>query len=295
MTAWRPAPVALSVSNRYVAVELCEATRGGVGDDVRAHPGACATCSPGCGTPGQITARSPAGVARFHGHRGPEGGHRIPLYAYLSTHPDIFPAAQKEIHYFDMHYSEGEHWYRAMFPTRRRIAAAARDDGRRIVTGEAAPTTCSIHWPRNGRRARCPTPDSSCCCVIRSNAPGPTTDTRCAGREQLSFADALAAEPQRLAGAEAALRAGLANAATLAHRTLSYLARGRYAQQLSRWLEHYPRESLLVVQAEDLFAEPVREFSRVVGHLGVAPMAEPRFDVYNAGRPTRSIRRSGHS
>ncbi len=209
------------------------------------------------------------------------------LYAYLSTHPDIFPAAQKEIHYFDMHYSEGEHWYRAMFPTRRRIAAAARDDGRRIVTGEASPYY--LFHPLAAQRAARTLPDARLVVLLRDPVERAWSHYRHevrAGREQLSFADALAAEPQRLAGAEAALRAGLANAATLAHRTSSYIARGRYAQQLSRWLEHFPREQLLVVQAEDLFEEPVREFGRVVEHLGVAQMAEPRFDVYNAGRPT---------
>ncbi len=208
------------------------------------------------------------------------------LYAYLSTHPDIIPAAQKEIHYFDLHYGEGERWYRAMFPTRRHVARA-RNGGRRIVTGEASPYY--LFHPLAAQRAVRTLPDARLVVLLRNPVDRAWSHYRHevrAGREQLSFADALAAEPDRLAGAEAALRAGLANAATLAHRTSSYIARGRYAQQLRRWLDHYPRESLLVLQAEELFEQPVREFGHVVEHLGVAHMSEPRFDVFNAGRPT---------
>jgi hypothetical protein len=209
------------------------------------------------------------------------------LYAYLSTHPDILPAAHKEIHYFDVHYAEGERWYRAMFPTRRRIDAAGQPDGRRVVTGEASPYY--LFHPLAARRAADTVPDARLVVLLRDPIERAWSHYRHevrAGRERLSFVDALAAEPTRLSGAEAALRAGLANAATVAHRTSSYIARGRYAQQLRRWLEHYPRESLLVVQAEDLFDAPVREFGRVVEHLGVAQMREPRFDVFNAGRRT---------
>jgi hypothetical protein len=174
-----------------------------------------------------------------------------------------------------------------MFPTRRRMAAAAREDGRRIVTGEASPYY--LFHPLAAARAARILPDARLVVLLRDPVERAWSHYRHevrAGREPLGFADALAAEPVRLAGAEAALRAGLTNAATLAHRTSSYIARGRYAHQLRRWLEHYPREQLLVVQAEALFEEPVREFGRVVEHLGVAQMAEPRFDVFNAGRPT---------
>jgi hypothetical protein len=209
------------------------------------------------------------------------------LYAYLSTHPDILPAAHKEIHYFDLNYGEGERWYRAMFPTRRRIATVGRDGSRRVVTGEASPYY--LFHPLAAARAAQTLPDARLIVLLRDPVQRAWSHYRHevrAGRERLGFADALAAEPARLAGAEAALRAGLANAATVAHRTSSYIARGRYAQQLRRWLEHYPRESLLVVQAEDLFEAPVREFGRVVAHLGVVGMAQPRFEVFNAGRVT---------
>src|SRR5262249_37662763 len=51
----------------------------------------------------------------------------------------------------------------------------------------------------------------------------------------------------------------------------SYLSRGRYAEQLERWLGLFPSEQLLVLGAEDLAAEPARAYSRVLDFLGRSP------------------------
>ena len=208
------------------------------------------------------------------------------LYGYLSTHPGIVPAARKEIHYFDLHYAAGERWYRAMFPTHHRLAAP-NGTGHRLITGEASPYY--LFHPLAAQRAGALVPDARLVVLLRDPVERAWSHYRHevrAGRESLDFAAALAAEPMRLAGADAALRAGVSNAATLAHRTCSYVARGRYAEQLREWLGHYPRESLLVVQAEQLFAAPWREYARVVAHLSAAPMAAPHFKVLNAGAST---------
>ena len=49
----------------------------------------------------------------------------------------------------------------------------------------------------------------------------------------------------------------------------SYLARGRYAEQLERWLMLFPREQLLVLKAEQLFAEPQQVLDQVHDFLGL--------------------------
>jgi len=36
----------------------------------------------------------------------------------------------------------------------------------------------------------------------------------------------------------------------------SYLSRSRYAEQVERWLSQFPREQMLFLKAEDLFAMP---------------------------------------
>ncbi len=49
------------------------------------------------------------------------------------------------------------------------------------------------------------------------------------------------------------------------------MARGRYAEQLTRWYEHVPRERLLVVRTEQLNDR----FGDILDFLGLAPMPAP--------------------
>jgi hypothetical protein len=51
----------------------------------------------------------------------------------------------------------------------------------------------------------------------------------------------------------------------------TYKARGRYAEQLERWLAVFPQEQLLVLPTDDLGAEPERTHMRVLEFLGAAP------------------------
>ena len=71
------------------------------------------------------------------------------------------------------------------------------------------------------------------------------------GREPLSFEQAVAAEDERMDGE---LDRILADPAYFSHAwwNYTYLARGRYAEQLERWLEVFPEEQLLVIPTEDL-------------------------------------------
>ena len=49
----------------------------------------------------------------------------------------------------------------------------------------------------------------------------------------------------------------------------SYLARGRYAEQLERWLEVFPEEQLLVIPTEDLTQRPRETFARSSSTCGL--------------------------
>ena len=49
----------------------------------------------------------------------------------------------------------------------------------------------------------------------------------------------------------------------------TYLARGRYAEQLERWFAAFPREQLLVLFTEELSADTAATYRRVLDFLGV--------------------------
>jgi hypothetical protein len=90
------------------------------------------------------------------------------------------------------------------------------------------------------------------------------------GHETLGFEQALDAEEARLRTAPD--RGGPASQ-TLSYELKhhGYLARGRYAEQLQAWLEHVPRDRLLVLQAERLYRRPAETMDQVHEFLGLPP------------------------
>jgi hypothetical protein len=80
------------------------------------------------------------------------------------------------------------------------------------------------------------------------------------GLETLSFEDALDAEPARLA-------AGCPDG--LSVNPFAYATRGRYTDYLSRWVQAFPREQILLVLSETLF-EGDQSVRGLLDRLGVA-------------------------
>jgi hypothetical protein len=206
------------------------------------------------------------------------------LYAYLVAHPDICAAGRKEVHYFDLNHERGPGWYRSMFPLRAAARARALRTGRPQLTGEASPYY--LFHPLAPERAAALVPDAKLVVLLRDPVERAWSHYRHevrAGREPLSFADALDAEPERLAGTVEAIRAGAPPSVWENHRRYSYVARGRYAEQLRAWLAVFEREQLLVLRAEDLFAAPEQQWRRTLDFLGVRAEAAIDFAVHNSG------------
>jgi hypothetical protein len=204
------------------------------------------------------------------------------LYNYLSRHPSVLPAARKEVHYFDVNYSRGEEWYRAMFPRQRAMLARA---GRpRLLTGEASPYY--LFHPLAPERAARLVPQARLIVLLRDPVERAWSHYRhevTAGRESLSFTAALDAEEQRLSGAAAAIRDDIGGELAANHRYFSYVARGRYAEQIRTWLTHFPRESFVFLDSAVLFANPRETWQLTASFLGIDPEPAPSFTVHNAG------------
>jgi hypothetical protein len=185
------------------------------------------------------------------------------LYAYLRQHPGITGPSWKEVSYFDRHYERGEAWYRGNFPN------LARTRGK--VVGEASPSY--VFHPLGPERVRALVPEARLVVLVRNpvdRALSHHNHEVALGREPLPFEEALDAEEERLRGEEERL---IADPAYFSREWWShtYKARGRYAEQLERWLAVFPREQLLIVPSEDLGAEPVETYARVVAFLGAPP------------------------
>ncbi len=169
--------------------------------------------------------------------------------------------AQKELHYFDRLLDRGEEWYRRQF-------AAA--DGR-PAAGEATPDY--MYFSEVPALMARTVPEARLIAILRNpvdRAYSHYWHERARGREKLECADAVAAEPDRLASGPEG------------RSTYSYLDRGRYQAQLLNVCRYYPRDALLVVLFEELRDGPVEAFRAVCQFLSI----DPSFVPPNVGEPT---------
>lgn len=183
------------------------------------------------------------------------------LYAYLRWHPGITGPSWKEVSFFDRHWWRGERWYRGQFPLRSR--------GR--LVGEASPSY--LFHPLAPQRVRSIVPDVRLVALVRNPVERAYSQYQhevALGREPLSFEDALAAEEERTRGEVERIIAD-PRAFSRAWWGHTYAARGRYAEQLERWLTVFPPEQLLVVATEELGDRTAETYASVLAFLGVAP------------------------
>ena len=179
------------------------------------------------------------------------------LYAYLRWHPQITGPSFKEVSFFDRHYARGERWYRAHLPVRRTG-----------LVGEASPSY--LFHPLAPERVARMLPRARLIALLRNPVDRAFSHYQhevALGREQLSFEDALAREDERMEGeVERMLR----EPAYFSHAwwNYTYTARGRYAEQLERWFEAFPREQLLVLLTDELAADTAAAYRRVLDFLG---------------------------
>jgi len=205
---------------------------------------------------------------------GAKKGGTTSVANWLVQHPQVmpmFPRTQrhKSPHFFDINYDRGPQWYLSHFPTRMARAARTRTAGRAVV-GETSPYY--LFHPAAPGRIRETAPEARLIAILRepvSRAYSNYWDRVVAGTEDLpTFEEAIDAEEQRTAGLTAEWLAVPGNY-SFDHDHHTYLARGRYAEQLRNYFEHFPREQLLVLPLETLKADPAAAFRRIEDHLGL--------------------------
>jgi hypothetical protein len=194
------------------------------------------------------------------------------LHNYLTQHPGVIAPLRKEVHYFDVRFDQGELWYRANF-------GRVGEPGLNL---DSSPYY--LAHPLAPQRAHALVPEAKLIVLLRDpvrRAYSHYWHERDKKRESLSFEEAIAAEPARLGDDEQRLARGEIRQSR-AHQHFSYLARGRYAEQLDRWWRHYPRERLLVLRFEDLARDPLAVLDRTLEFLGLPSIENVRLDPRNA-------------
>ena len=192
---------------------------------------------------------------------GAQRGGTTSMYHYLTGHPDVGPASEKEVGYFDhdRRYAKGLDWYRTHFPLR----------GEAVVVGEASPNY--LFEPLVPERIRAAVPNAKFIALLRNPVDRAFSSYQLMvrrGREPLSFEDAIASEPERRRRGEGF--------------RYSYVARGLYMEQLERWLGVFPREQFLILKSEDFYRDPEQVLHQTLAFLGLRPWSPPTFHIYQS-------------
>ena len=195
-----------------------------------------------------------------------------PQVALLFPRPDRLPkaTATKGIHYFDSNYFRGSRWYRSHLPSRRVRVQQEREAGGPVVVGEGSPYY--LTHPAAPRRAAADLPEVKLVAVLRDpvmRAHSHWKERVREGKEDLSFTDAIAAEPERV-GTDATKLVD-PQFYSYAHEQQSYLEQSRYGAALTRWFEHFPAKNIHLLRSEDYYADPGAELDRAADFLGIAP------------------------
>lgn len=169
------------------------------------------------------------------------------LARQLERLPGVGMAPEKEVHYFDRHYDRGPAWY-----------ASRLGDG--AVVGEATPNY--LYHPEALVRLAADAPDVRVVVTLRDPADRAWSHywhNVARGKEPLMFADALIAEPERLARSDPD------------RDHYSYVDRGRYRRQLDVVTDLFPADHIHVMTFEHHRVEPQRSLASVARFLRLDP------------------------
>lgn len=190
----------------------------------------------------------------------------------LRTHPRIDSAEFGELQYFTFRYTKGPAWYRLHFPLEAVQQRHRERHGWAPLAGEKSPQY--LWHPRVPARAAALVPDAKLIALLRepvSRAVSQWHMNRRGGAEPLDLSEGLRLEAERTGPQLDLIRADVIEERHSMAARYSYAQRGLYAEQIDRWLEHFPREQLLILKAEDLFTEPATAYGRVFEFLGLPP------------------------
>lgn len=204
-----------------------------------------------------------------------KGGTSALNYYLADQHPSVLPASRKEVHFYDRNFHRGLLWYRAHFPLLVRLAG-----GR--TTGEASPYYLAHpHVPAHIAKTQ---PGVKLIALLRNPKTRAVSHYQFSvrrGREELPLKEALEREEERIADGWGRLLEDEGYDST-EYRFFSYKHRGRYAEQLRRYLQHFDRSQLLVLPSEALKTDTAATMERICAFLGIPPELD-RLDLNPRG------------
>ncbi len=179
------------------------------------------------------------------------------------------PRRGKGSHFFSYNFHRGWEWFQSQFPTEAWASIIERRHGRTMFCFDACPYY--LFHPFAVERMAQALPEVKLLVMLRDPVRRVESHYHHSvshGHEDLSFEQALAAEPERLAGEVDRMRDD-GTYWSHSHEHHSYVAKGMYCDLLERLFRHYPREKVMVIQSEAFYRDPDLQLSGVTSWLGL--------------------------
>ena len=184
------------------------------------------------------------------------------LFNYLIKHPRIRRGRTKEVHYFDLNHDKEVNWYRAQYPlflSKKRMQSFSFVDASPLYFFHG-------NCPERAHRV---VPDARLIILLRCPIERAYSHYQHAFKRGYESRPCIQAIEEELSGIDPERPIAPLPRETFFHfRQRSYIRRGIYAPQISRWLAYFSREALLILDANQFFLDTRRVMSRVFSHLG---------------------------
>lgn len=205
------------------------------------------------------------------------------LMHYLRQHPQVKRGKGRELHYFDRNYHRGERWYRARFPLAREVTSD-------MAIGEASPEYL-LH-PHAARRIAQTLPDVKLLVVLRNPTQRAISHYFMEvkrGREDLDIETAVRTEEERIEVERKRLEDDPSYDDTPFQRR-AYKAKGRYAEQLKRYLTYFDRSQLYILESSRFYGDTRGALTDICSFLGIdAPPQELDLSRRNVGKLEKRV------
>jgi hypothetical protein len=206
---------------------------------------------------------------------GTQKGGTSSLHYYLSQHPKIRMSVEKEIHFFDLNFNNGLEWYQRQFPK--------QDNNSEILFGESSPYY--LFHPLVPERVNKICPKVKLIVMLRNpvdRAYSHYMMQKKKGIEEFNnFEDAYRAESARINDEIEKINSD-PKYYSYNHQKFSYLARGRYFEQIERWLNYFPLSNFHFIKSELFFQDINSVLTSVYSFLGIEHYLPPDLSIQNS-------------
>lgn len=191
---------------------------------------------------------------------GAHKGGTSSFYQNLVTHPMVYPALTKEVHYFDRRPRPTTRWYRAHFPSSSEMMTQG------AICGEATPSYALL--PDVPRTVRELMPNVRLIFLLRDpvkRAYSAYQFNRRRGGIDLSFEDWIERDFRMLGERPVdigALEEWLGGASGIDTVPVALL-RGVYIEQIKNWLRSFPTEQVTVIDSADYFQDSPKVLNEI--------------------------------